>query len=105
MGEKSKQPKTEITNWKTSFIGGLSSNSIADKWLPFSVNRMQSQIYILTARHSKRICFPMQRNLELNHLKYFYFTVLEGGVQPAAERLFIQQPVVSKMLKQLEENL
>ncbi len=44
-------------------------------------------------------------NLELNHLKYFYFTVLEGGVAQAAQRLHVQQPVVSKMLKNLEENL
>ncbi len=46
----------------------------------------------------------MERNLELNHLKYFYYTVLEGGVAQAANRLNVQQPVVSKMLKTLEEN-
>jgi DNA-binding transcriptional LysR family regulator len=45
----------------------------------------------------------MSLNIELNHLKYFYFTVLEGGVAQAAKRLHVQQPVVSKMLKLLEE--
>lgn len=43
------------------------------------------------------------QNLELNHLKYFYYTVIEGGVGPAANKLCVQQPVVSKMLKNLEE--
>ncbi len=47
----------------------------------------------------------MKNDLELNHLKYFYYTVLEGGVAQAANRLSVQQPVVSKMLKTLEENL
>lgn len=45
----------------------------------------------------------MRPEFELNHLKYFYFTVLEGTVSKAAERLCVQQPVVSKMLKSLEE--
>lgn len=44
-------------------------------------------------------------DLEINHLKYFYYTVLEGGVSQAANRLHVQQPVVSKMLKSLEEQL
>lgn len=47
----------------------------------------------------------MERKIELNHLKYFYFTALEGGVSQAANRLHVQQPVVSKMLKTLEDNL
>lgn len=47
----------------------------------------------------------MTTDFELNHLKYFYYTVLEGGVVPAALRLHVQQPVVSKMVKTLEENL
>jgi DNA-binding transcriptional LysR family regulator len=47
----------------------------------------------------------MNKDFELNHLKYFYYTVLEGGVAQAANRLNVQQPVVSKMLKTLEENL
>lgn len=47
----------------------------------------------------------MKSYIEVNHLKYFYFTVLEGGVAPAAKRLCVQQPVVSKMLKNLEDNL
>ena len=45
------------------------------------------------------------RNIELNHLKYFYFTVIEGGVTAAANRLYVQQPVVSKTLKTLEDSL
>ncbi len=45
------------------------------------------------------------QNLELNHLKYFYYTVTEGGVGAAADKLCIQQPVVSKMLKSLEDQL
>ena len=45
----------------------------------------------------------MRPDFELNHLKYFYFTVLEGGVAAAAERLHVQQPVVSKMLRSLDE--
>lgn len=44
----------------------------------------------------------MRPAVELSHLKYFYFTALEGGVQPAADRLCVQQPVVSKMIKSLE---
>lgn len=47
----------------------------------------------------------MNRDIELNHLKYFYYTVLEGGVTPAANKLFVQQSVVSKMLKNLENSL
>lgn len=48
--------------------------------------------------------YAMQPRFELNHLKYFYFTVLEGGVALAARKLCVQQPVVSKMLRQLEED-
>lgn len=47
----------------------------------------------------------MEPNIELNHLKYFYCTVMEGGVAQAAKRLHVQQPVVSKMLKLLESQL
>lgn len=47
----------------------------------------------------------MRPLVELGHLKYFYFTVVEGGVGRAAERLHVQQPVVSKMIKSLEEQL
>jgi DNA-binding transcriptional LysR family regulator len=46
----------------------------------------------------------MRPGLELNQLKYFYFTVLQGGVAQAADRLCVQQPVVSKMLKSLDEH-
>jgi DNA-binding transcriptional LysR family regulator len=42
---------------------------------------------------------------ELNHLKYFYYTVLEGSITAAAKYLHVQQPVVSKMIKVLEEDL
>lgn len=47
----------------------------------------------------------MRPEFELNHLKYFYFTVLEGKVAQAADRLHVQQPVVSKMIRSLEERL
>lgn len=46
----------------------------------------------------------MRYEFELGHLKYFYFTVVEGGVGAAAIRLHVQQPVVSKMLRSLEES-
>lgn len=49
--------------------------------------------------------FPMRPEFELNHLKYFYFTVLDGKVGSAADRLHVQQPVVSKMIASLEERL
>ncbi|MEO0336171.1 MAG: LysR family transcriptional regulator, partial [Pseudomonadota bacterium] len=45
----------------------------------------------------------MPIDIELNHLKYFYYTALEGSVAQAAGRLNVQQPVVSKMLKSLED--
>ncbi len=44
----------------------------------------------------------MHYKFELNHLKYFYYTVLEGSVVAAAETLCVQQPVVSKMIKAME---
>ncbi len=47
----------------------------------------------------------MRPQIEIGHLKYFYFVVLEGGVTPAANRLCVQQPVVSKMVKSLEGQL
>ncbi len=47
----------------------------------------------------------MRPKIELSHLKYFYFTALEGGVSQAAARLCVQQPVVSKMIKTLEQQL
>lgn len=42
---------------------------------------------------------------ELNHLKYFYMTVVHEGVMKAADRLNVSQSVVSKMLSNLEANL
>ncbi|MBX3020008.1 MAG: LysR family transcriptional regulator [Bdellovibrionaceae bacterium] len=47
----------------------------------------------------------MRPLVELGHLKYFYFAVVEGGVGRAADRLHVQQPVVSKMIKNLEDQL
>ena len=44
----------------------------------------------------------LRSNYNFNHLKYFYYTVTEGGVSQAAKKLNIQQPVVSKMIGQLE---
>lgn len=44
-------------------------------------------------------------NIELGHLKYFYMTVLHQGVGKAAEAMNVSQPVVSKMLSNLEYSL
>lgn len=48
-------------------------------------------------------CMAVQ--FELNHLKYFYYTALEGGVMAAAKALHVQQPVVTKSIKNLEYHL
>ncbi len=42
---------------------------------------------------------------ELNHLKYFFHVVREGGFTRAAAKLGVAQPAVSKMLRTLEEQL
>lgn len=47
----------------------------------------------------------MAVQFELNHLKYFYYTALEGGVMAAAKALHVQQPVVTKSIKNLEYHL
>ena len=43
--------------------------------------------------------------MELNQLKYFYAVAREGGFTRAAHVLRIQQPTISKMVRQLEERL
>lgn len=43
--------------------------------------------------------------MELNHLKYFYFVAKEGGFTKAAKALQIAQSAVSKMVKNLENEL
>lgn len=43
--------------------------------------------------------------MELNHLKYFYIVAREGGFTKAAYSLRVQQPAISKIVKQLEEEL
>ncbi|OQW54665.1 MAG: hypothetical protein A4S09_05775 [Proteobacteria bacterium SG_bin7] len=43
--------------------------------------------------------------MELNHLKYFYSVVRNGGFTKAAAALSINQPGVSKAVSQLEETL
>jgi DNA-binding transcriptional LysR family regulator len=44
-------------------------------------------------------------NLDLNYLKYFYYVAKENGFTKAAERLHVQQPVVSRAVKLLEKDL
>jgi DNA-binding transcriptional LysR family regulator len=41
--------------------------------------------------------------MNLLHLEYFYYVAKEGGFLRASERLRIQQPAISRMVKQLEE--
>jgi len=43
--------------------------------------------------------------MNLLHLNYFYTVAKEGGFLRASEALRIQQPAISRMVKQLEENL
>lgn len=43
--------------------------------------------------------------MELNHLKHFYYVVKYGGFTRAAEQLRIQQPVVSRTIKVLEQGI
>lgn len=42
--------------------------------------------------------------MNLLHLEYFYIVAREGGFTRAAELLRIQQPAISRMVKQLEED-
>ncbi len=43
--------------------------------------------------------------MELNHLKYFYTVAKEGGFTRAARMLRVQQPTISKTVRQLEDEL
>lgn len=43
--------------------------------------------------------------MELNHLKYFYIVAKEGSFTRAARTLRIQQPTISKMVRNLESQL
>ena len=43
--------------------------------------------------------------MELNHLKYFYIVARERGFTNASRVLRVQQPAISKMVRQLEEKL
>lgn len=47
----------------------------------------------------------MKPSVDLNHLKYFYFVAKENGFTKAAEKLGVQQPVVSRAVKILEQEL
>ena len=42
---------------------------------------------------------------DLNYLKYFYYVVKLNGFTRAAENLHVQQPVISRAVKLLEEQL
>lgn len=44
-------------------------------------------------------------NFDLNYLKYFYHVVTLNGFTKAAETLHVQQPVISRAVKLLEEQL
>lgn len=44
-------------------------------------------------------------NFDLNYLKYFYFVVTLNGFTKAAESVHVQQPVISRAVKLLEEQL
>jgi DNA-binding transcriptional LysR family regulator len=43
--------------------------------------------------------------MNLNHLRYFYFVAKEQGFTNASKALRIQQPAISRMVHQLEEDL
>ncbi|MEW6055452.1 MAG: LysR family transcriptional regulator [Bdellovibrionota bacterium] len=43
--------------------------------------------------------------MELSHLKYFYIVAREQGFTKASKVLRVQQPAISKMVRQLEESL
>jgi len=44
-------------------------------------------------------------NLDLNYLKYFFYVVNANGFTRAAETLHVQQPVISRAIKLLEQQL
>ena len=43
--------------------------------------------------------------LNYHHLRYFWAVVVEGGVGPAAKRLHVAQPTVSRQIRELEDAL
>lgn len=43
--------------------------------------------------------------MNLEYLKYFHYVVIENGFTNAAEKLYIQQPVISRAVKLLESSL
>lgn len=43
--------------------------------------------------------------MNLLHLEYFYFVAKEGGFTKASQALRIQQPAISRMVKQLEDSM
>lgn len=44
-------------------------------------------------------------NLDLNYLRYFYYLIVHNGFTKAAEKLHVQQPVISRAVKLLENHL
>lgn len=44
-------------------------------------------------------------NLDLNYLRYFFYVVNSNGFTRAAEALHVQQPVISRAIKLLEQQL
>lgn len=44
-------------------------------------------------------------NMDLNYLRYFYFLIIHNGFTKAADKLHVQQPVISRAVKLLEEQL
>ena len=46
-----------------------------------------------------------KKNLELNHLRYFFVVAREGSFTRAAKILRVQQPTISKMVQRLESQL
>lgn len=44
-------------------------------------------------------------NFDLNYLKYFYYVAHTNGFTKAADALYVQQPVISRAVKLLEEQL
>lgn len=47
----------------------------------------------------------MSTSVELNHLKYFYLVAREKSFTRASRLLRVQQPTISKMVRNLESQL